>query len=186
MVYKSTDNTKVKIELVNIIFLILIIMYFSGLCCGCKFAFKNSHNMAFVQNVIDIDKMIKIENNGIYAVSVQYFIRDVVMLCRILILKYSGILKGLCLSVSFIVAVQNSCIYSYVIYQNKLSLFRLILDFVLKDTAIIIILLFYTCIISKEIIKEKYNPKKDIFNSLIYISAMIMVYIIDSTVKIVL
>ena len=183
MVYKNTGNKKFKIKYKKILFIIAIVIYIIGLCTGCCFAFKNSQNMAFVQKVTDVEELINAGNKGILAASAKYLSRDIILLCQVLIFKYSGILKGLCFAMPFIMAVQNSCIYAGNIYQSRLTVFNLFFNFILKDTAVAMILLLYTCITTNEILSDKYIPKKDIINLSVYISAIIIVYIIGFTVK---
>ena len=183
MVYKNTGNKKFKIKYKSILFILTVFIYVTGVCTGCSFAFKNSRNIALVRKVTVVEELVNIENKGIFADCMQYSLRDLIMLCRVLVFKYSGVLKGLCLAVPFVVAVQNACIYAGNIYQDKLSVFNLFFDFILKDTAIVMILLIYTCLTANEILSDKYNPKKDIINFSVYLCATVIVYIIDITVK---
>ncbi|MBR5805949.1 MAG: hypothetical protein IKY30_04150 [Oscillospiraceae bacterium] len=181
MIYKKTKNKKLKHK--DILLILLIIIYIAGVFIGCDFAFKNSRNMAFIQKVTCVDLILKSAAESKFAVYVQYLKRDLLAVCSILILKYSGVLKGLSISVPFIIAVQNSCIYAGNLCRNNFSFSKLFLDFIIKDTSVVMIILLYTMTITTEILNNKYNPRKEIINLSLYASTIAMVYIIDFTVK---
>ena len=183
MIYKNNDIKNNRIQYQKLIFSLVLIIYFAGICTGCTFAFKNSQNLTFVQKVTVIENITKLEKTAFLALSVRYFVRDCLMFCMVLVFKYSGILKGMCLTIPFVTAVQNSCIYATVIYENKIGIFNLFFHYILKDTSVIFILLIYTYIIINEIVSNKDYPRSDVKKLVVYLIAISFIYIIDITVK---
>lgn len=183
MVYKNNEIKNLKIQYRKLIFSLVLLIYFIGLCAGCSFAFKNSRNLAFVQKVTVIENIANTENTALFALSGRYLARDLIMLSMILVFKYAGILKGLCVTVPFIMAVQNSCIYISKIYLENLSFFNLFFYFFIKDTAVIFIILVYNYTVVNEIINHKSFVKSDIKKLMIYSVAIILIYIIDTVIK---
>lgn len=183
MIYKNIDLKKYKYQGKKLIFSIILIIYIAGICTGSLFAFKNSHNLAFIQKVTFAENITKVENTAFLARSVKFFIRDIMLICLILIFKYSGILKGMCITVPFVFGVQNSCIYSTIFSLNQLSAFNILFNYIIRDTAVILIVLVYLLAVITEIIVSKENVKKDIKNLIIFIFAVLCIYIIDLTIK---
>ena len=182
MIYKNKDS-KNKYLNKNYIFAAVVFIYFIGLIAGCSFVFKNGDNLTFVKKVTLIENIINGEAKPILALSTTYMTRSLICIITVLILKYSGILKGMCICIPFILAVQNSAIYSILLYENRLSLFQILYTFILKDSAVVFIVLIYCGIIINEIVTYKENVKSDIKKLLIYLTAVCIINLIDYTVK---
>lgn len=182
MIYKKNKFRIYGIQYKKLIFFTVIIVYFVGICSGSYFAFKNTGNLLFVQKVTVIQNLLQVEKTGDLGLSVQYFIRDVLLIASILLFKYSGALKGVCVVIPFILAVQNSCIYASVICNN-ISLFKLIADYIIKDTAISILLIILTTQTIIEIIANKYDIRTDMKKIIWYYLAVISIYFINFSVN---
>jgi len=183
MIYKNIDLKKYKYQSKKLIFSIILIIYIAGICTGSLFAFKNSQNLTFIQKVTFVENTAKVENTAFLAQSVKLCIRDIMLICLILIFKYSGILKGMCITIPFIFGVQNSCIYSTIISLKQPSAFNILFNYIIRDTAVILIVLLYLLVVIYEIITSKENVKKDIKYLIIFIFATLCIYIIDLTIK---
>lgn len=182
MIYKNKDS-KNKYLNKNYIFAAVIFIYFIGLIAGCSFVFKNGDNLTFVKKVTLIENIINGETKPISALSTTYVTRSLICIITVLILKYSGILKGMCICIPFILAVQNSAMYSILLYENRFSLFQILYTFMLKDSAVVFIVLIYCGIIINEIVTYKENVKSDIKKLLLYLTAVCIINLIDYTVK---
>ena len=182
MIYKKNKFRIYGIQYKKLIFFTVIIVYFIGICSGSYFAFKNTDNLLFVQKVTVIQNLLQVEKTGDLGLSVRYFIRDVLLIASILLFKYSGALKGVCVVIPFILAVQNSCIYASIICNN-ISLFKLITDYIIKDTAISILLIILTTQTIIEIIANKYDIRTDMKKIIWYYLAVISIYFINFSVN---
>ena len=183
MIYKKNKFRIYGIQYKKLIFFTVIIVYFIGICSGSYFAFKNTGNLLFVQKVTVIQNLLQVEKTGDLGLSVRYFIRDVLLIASILLFKYSGALKGVCVVIPFILAVQNSCIYASTICNNNISLFKLITDYIIKDTAISILLIILTTQTIIEIIVIKYDIRTDMIKIIWYYLAVISIYFINFSVN---
>ena len=183
MIYKKNKFGIYGIQYKKLIFFTVIIVYFIGICSGSYFAFKNTGNLLFVQKVTVIQNLLQVEKTGDLGLSVRYFIRDVLLIASILLFKYSGALKGVCVVIPFILAVQNSCIYASTICNNNISLFKLITDYIIKDTAISILLIILTTQTIIEIIANKYDIRTDMKKIIWYYLAVISIYFINFSVN---
>lgn len=183
MVYKNKDLKKDKLYYRKLIFSVLLIIYFAGLCAGCAFALKNTDNFDFVKKVTFIENLANVEKSSVLAHSVRFLLRDIILIISVIIFKYSGILKGLCLCVPFIMAVQNSCLYTVLMYQVKTGIFNLIFHYILKDTAVSFVVIIYTFIIINELLRGRERPQKDIRRTFVYIRGIFIIYVIDFAVK---
>ena len=178
MVYKNKDLKKIKYNYKKLIFSVLLIIYLIGLCTGCCFALKNADNFSFVQKVTFTEKMIKSGNNSIFSLC-----RDILLITAVIVLKYSGILKGLCAVVPFIMSVQNSSLYTVRLCSEKTGFFSLLFNVILKDTAVSFLILIYCYITVNDIISGRQSPKNDMKKRIIYITGIILIYIIDFAIK---
>lgn len=186
MVYKNKDIKIDKLYCRKLIFSVILLVYFSGLCAGCSFALKNARNFDFVQKVTFVQNLSEIENMAVSACSARFLARDIIFILLILTFKYSGVLKGLCLCIPFIMAVQNTCIYTIFIYKVKVSVFNLIFNYILKDTAVSFMIILYLYVIVTDIVYGRTNIKKDMKKTLIYSTGIILIYIIDTVIKMVI
>lgn len=164
------------------IFYILCILYIAGLLAGCSFTVRNSRNTAFVQKVTFTANLIKTANPGDLSRYRLFLWRDIACIISVLLLKYSGIMKGLCICVPFFRAVQNSSIAT-ADFLNKIGVLRIISGYVLRNTATAFILLIFCTLTVKDIISEREDQGKDIKKTIIFCVGIAIVYLIDFTVK---
>lgn len=183
MVYKNNHIKSKKRQYKKFVFYVLLIIYFTGMCAGCTFAFKNGNNMDFVSKVTFTANSDLFNKSAILSQSVRFLIRDLICVAIIFVLKNAGILKGLCRCVPFIVAVQNSCIYTILIYKNKINIFNIIFFYLVKDSAVVFLIMIYCFISVMDIISDKNDIKMDIKKAGIYISGILFIYVIDYAVK---
>lgn len=183
MIYKKNKFRIYGIQYKKLIFFTVIIVYFIGICSGSYFAFKNTGNLLFVQKVTVIQNLLQVEKTGNLGPSVRYLIRDVLLTASILLFKYSGVLKGVCVIIPFILAVQNSCIYASIICNNNISLFKLITNYIMKDTTISLLIILITTQTIIEIIANRYDIKADIKKIAWYYLSVIFVYVINFSVN---
>ncbi len=176
--FKLSQNTKYKVT-----FNILLLIYITGLCTGCVFTLKNAYNLDFVKYITLTENISKQAREVDLAVIAPYILRDIVICTLIPFLKYSGIQKSLIICVPFILSVQNGCIYSILFYEKNINIFNIMFNYVLKDTAITIILLLFIFTTVKEILSKKYNIKKDIKKLFVYYISISCVYIIYYLIK---
>ena len=132
-----------KIDFYRIIFAVLLIISFTGLCTGCLFAVKNADNFDFVKRITLTENYTKMENRGIFKPYCTILIRDIIVCCIILFLKYSGIQKSLVICAPFIVSVQNGAIYTVLLSAGEINVFHLLFNYVFKDTAVLLIIILY-------------------------------------------
>ena len=182
MVNNNLKISKNKLE--KMLFASLILIYRSGICCGSIFALKSQDNLDFISNIIFNVNDNKIQNTGFLGLYSKNITRDIIYLLCILIMKYAGILKGLCICIPFIMSIQNAVIYM-IKYLEEGSVFALI-RFILKDTAVSFMVLLFCYVVVTDIIYEKYEVKKDIKKLTVYISGIIIIYIIEYTIRIIL
>ena len=178
---KSTFNT-LKYRNIKHIFYILCILYIAGLFAGCTFTVRNSRNTAFVEKVTFTTNFIKTENPGDLSRYRLFLLRDIACIISVLLLKYSGIMKSLCVCVPFFRAVQNSSIAT-ADFINKAGVLSIVSGYVLRNTATAFILLIFCTIAVKDIISEREDQGKDIKKAIIFCAGIAIVYLIDFTVK---
>lgn len=183
MVYKNNRPRK-KSKYKKAVFYILLIIYFAGICAGCTFALKNQENMDFVAKVAFTQENFIPDKNGALSQPFRYLIRDILCIAAVFVLKNSGILKGMCLCVPFVAALQNSCIYTILIGQSNIGIFNIVFFYILKDTAAVFLILLYCYLAINEIINQKSNIHSDYKRAAAYASGIIFVYLIDYAIKV--
>ncbi len=183
MLNKNYDLKTNRNLVQKIIFYTVLAIYICGLCCGCLFALKNSENTAFVSRITGVEKMVKNGNNTLFTVFAAVYIRDVFSLASVLVLKYSGVLKGMCVCRPFVAALQNGCVY-IVNYHSGVEIYDLIVRYILKDTANGFLLILFCYVIVSDIINDRYNYRRDIAKFTVYITGITVVYIVDFIIKI--
>ncbi len=182
MIYKKNKFKIYEVQYQKLILCAVIAIYLIGLFAGAYFTVKNGSNLSFVQKVTVTENLLNVEKTGDFGLIAKYLFRDIMLMSSILLLKYSGALKGMCISIPFIFAVQNSCIYVSIIRNNRISLYNLILCYITKDTAISMLIIIYTSLIIKEIISNKSDLKKDLKTLICYNSALFIIYIINISI----
>ncbi len=182
MVNKNTDFKFNKKNQSKVIFYIILILYISGLVSGCLFALKNSENLDFVKIITLTENLSQRPNNTVFGAYIRCFIRDILCICFLLIYKYSGVLKSLCITVPFILGLQNSCIYLSN-YINGEGAGEIVFRYILKDTAISFFVIMYCMVIVSDIINSRSNIKKDYYKLAVYLIGVFIVYVIDFIIK---
>ena len=160
MVNKSIYNKKI-INAEKYIFCILLLGYITGICIGSYFVLSNTENADFTNNVLS-DSTFKV---------LLFFIIA-------LLLKYSGILSGLLIILPMFLGVHNSAGYSCIILNKSTIKYKTAFT-MLKDTAIVMLLVFYIILIVNQIINKKYNLKRDLKYFTIYFTASVVVLLIE-------
>ena len=158
--YKHTKNNKIKTE--SYLFLVLTLAYILGISSGCYFILNNYNNLIFAKHII----LNKTLNSMIYLITILLF-------------KYSGILNVLLYTIPFFIGIQNSVLYCNKLTDNN----RFILNnlhTIIKDTAILFLIILYLIITLLQILCKKYNIKKDIKYFSIYICGIIIIHILYS------
>lgn len=182
MIYNNNEIIKNKLYMSKLVFSLILILYFAGLCSGCAFTLKNAENIDFAAKITLSQNIINMENSAIFVRYIKSAARDISFILIMLTLKYSGVLKGMCLCVPFITALQNGCIY-VVNYIKGKSLKSLIFEYIIKDTAISFLIILFCYVIISEIISGRKNIKKDRQKTSVYIIGILRVYIIDYVIK---
>lgn len=165
MVHKSKENRKQFIKAEKYILILLVISYIAGVCSGCYFVLSNKDNAIFTSYITTGNAI----NIGIFFILA-------------LLLKYSGVLSGLLYVLPFFSGIQNSACYCRYFLMDKVPVESLIFA-VIKDSAVILLLILYIIVIISQILNRKYNIKKDFKYFSLYFSGMIIVYIIDFIIK---
>lgn len=178
MINKNIDGKTFKRQYKKPIFSILVLIYSAGLAAGCAYALKNSQNMEFIVGVVEIEKLEQMANTAVLGRCAKFMLRDLAFATAMLIFKYSGVLKGLCLTVPFVLRVQNSAVY--ISGRGRgIGLFELLAVFLLKDAAISFLMLTYCYIILNDIMSDRQNIKKDFKKLIVYYAGIIAVYLIN-------
>ncbi|MBQ3587340.1 MAG: hypothetical protein II977_02110 [Oscillospiraceae bacterium] len=180
MINKSKKHRAVSRKL---IFSFILLIYISGLCCGAVFSLKNAGNLAFAGEIsTGTENVISGKHGILKSYYIKYIFRDILYLISVYYLKNSRSAKGVVLAVPFILSLQNSCLYTAFV-MKKLTVYKIISNLVVKDTAIAFIIIICTAAAVYDILYRKENRNKDLQNTGIYIAGIVMVYIIDYSVK---
>ena len=173
---------KTRCNTVKYIFYSLCIIYISGVIAGSAFAAKNSWNIAFIEKVTFTENFNESDNLADLSRYTMFLCRDIACILSIILLKYSGIMKGICICVPFFQAVQNSSIF-ITDYINNKSLFNLITSYSVRNTASAFITLMFCAITIKDIFNNREDSTADLKYTIIYVAGIMSVYIIDYTIK---
>ena len=161
-------NFKKAINAEKYIFCILLLGYILGICIGSFFVLDNAENATFTSNVMS-DKNFK---------ALLYFIIA-------LLLKYSGVLSGLLIILPMFLGIHNSAGYSCIILNNESLKYKTAFA-MLKDTAIVMLLVLYIVLIVNQIINKKYNLKKDCKYFIVYFGASSLIILIEQLINTIL
>ncbi len=164
MVNKKFSSKK-HINTDKYIFMLLLLSYIAGICIGSFFVLSDSENARFT-NVILSQINFKV---------LLYFIMA-------LLLKYSGVLSGILGILPLFIGIQNSADYCCGILNKTDIKYETALT-MLKDTSIVMLLVFYIIVIINQIINKKYNLKKDIKYFSVYFMAATAVLIMEYVLK---
>lgn len=182
MIYKSKEFKRNNFN--KLIFNIVILIYFTGLCAGCTFATKCADNLAFIKEVCDVQSFIfRSETPFLKAYSNQ-IIHSLSLISIILLFKYSGVLKSMTVVVPFILAVHNSCVNTVLLADNNLSIYQLLFHYTLKSSATAIVIILYVYTITKEILAGREDIKRDFKKLCIYCITLFFIFLIDYLIKI--
>ena len=166
MVSKIKKSKTNEIFSEKYILILLISGYLLGICIGCYFVFSNISNADFTNNVI---------KSG--------YIKSLIFFPCAFILKYSGVLSGFICTLTLFTGTQNALLYcNNILNTDNKIVYPLILT-VLKDTAVIILLILYITIIINQIIHKKYNIKKDIKYFSVYFCGAIIINVSEFILK---
>ena len=153
MVHKTKEIRKRQISSEKYILFLLIVSYFAGIYIGCRFTYLSN-------NIIFINYIAK---NSV--------LNDI--LC-----KYSGILNGVLYMLPFFSGIQNSVFYCKFILSDTDISYSFVMG-IIKDTAVLMMLLLYILIIINQIINKKYNIKKDLKYVSAYLSGIVVIYFLE-------
>ena len=147
---------------------ILILIYILGVISGYLFISDNTENELFAAYL---------SRKNTYNTTVFFFMA--------FLLKYSGILGTAVCLLPFLSGINNS-VYYYNLFSDAKGLeFKTITD-ILSNTAIIMLLILYCIVILLQIFNKKYNIRRDIKYFFVYISAVIVIYLLKFTMNIIL
>ena len=165
MVNKTKENRRKYLNTEKYILILLLVVYFTGVYSGCYLVFNEKIDTGFIDNIAG--------NN---------FLNTAVFFIAVILLKYSGILSGTMYILPFCSGIQNSVQYcSYILNNGKIS-YMIILE-ILRDTSILLLLVIYIILIINQILSKKYNIKKDIRYFSVYISGVIIIYLMEYILK---
>ena len=181
MIYKSKEFKRSSFN--KFIFNLIIFLYFLGLCAGSIFAVKNADNWDFIKRVTNIENLTFQSKIPFFKLYKQYILNNISFVALVLIFKYSGILKSMAAVIPFILAIQNSCVYIILLADSQLSIYALLFEHILKNTAVSFIIVLYVYTIIKEILSGREDVKKDIKKLLIYWITILGIYLIDYLIK---
>lgn len=167
MVHKKSNEYR-KINAEKYIFALLLLSYILGICIGSFFVMSDSRNAEF-SGVMLSDSNFKV---------LIYFITAV-------LLKYSGVLSGLLVVLPLFLGIQNSANYCCVILNTDINKYKTALT-MLKDTAIVMLLVFYIIVIVNQIINKKYVLNKDLKYFTVYFTATVVIIILETIIKLVI
>ena len=157
MVHKTKEIRKRQISSEKYILFLLIISYFAGIYIGCRFTYLSN-------NIIFINYIVK---NSVLS--------DVLCIIAALLLKYSGILNGVLYMLPFFSGIQNSVFYCKFILSDTDISYSFVMG-IIKDTAVLMMLLLYILITINQIINKKYNIKKDLKYVSAYLSGIVVIF----------
>ena len=183
MINKSKEFKKNSFNHNRLIFNIILVVYILGLFVGCAFATQNADNLDFVKQITLTQNIILRPEKRILTANKGYLQRDLAILTIVLLLKYSGVLKGVSVCIPFILAVQNSCVYSTLFSEKAVSVFELLFQYILKDTAVTIIMILYVHTTIKEILARREEVPRDLRKLCAYYLGVLCIYIIDYVIK---
>ena len=160
MVHKTKEIRKRQISSEKYILFLLIVSYFAGIYIGCRFTYLSN-------NIIFINYIAK---NSV--------LNDILCIIAALLLKYSGILNGVLYMLPFFSGIQNTVFYCKFILSDTNISYSFVMG-IIKDTAVLMMLLLYVLIIINQIINKKYNIKKDLKYVSAYLSGIVVIYFLE-------
>ena len=161
MLKKLNDAKMNKYNLRKIIFLILLVLYAVGIGAGCLYAFKNTDNMKFISYIVEADYNNNLNNTKSLSYHIGCLIKNLLFLLSVYILKYSGVLKGLCLSIPFVMGLQNSCVYCYLISNKKTAIITILKTVLLRDVAVCMVIYLAIMLVICDILYDRYAVATD-------------------------
>lgn len=164
MVNKNSKSKK-YINAEKYIFLLLLLSYIIGVATGSYFILSNKENAEFTAYIIS-QNSFKV---------LLYFIMT-------LLFKYSGILSGMLGILPLFLGIHNASGYCSVMLHKEAVKYETALT-MLKDTAIVMLLVFYIIVVINQILNNKYVPKKDLKYFTAYFSAAAIVLLIEYIMK---
>ena len=161
MVHKTKEIRKRQISSEKYIIFLLIVSYFAGIYIGCRFTYLSNDNILFINYIA---------KNSV--------LNDILCIIAALLLKYSGILNGVLYMLPFFSGIQNSVFYCKFILSDTDISYSFVMG-IIKDTAVLMMLLLYILITINQIINKKYNIKKDLKYVSAYLSGIVVIYFLE-------
>lgn len=159
MASKNSIKHSRYINIEKYVFLLIIVFYITGLCCGCYYAFKSTQNLGFVKQIADVNAF---EILLCFAVALAF--------------KYAGILSCIIYILPLIAGIVNGANYCILYAQNSLSYSNILT--ILKDSAVVMLLILYIIVLISQIINKRFSLKKDLKYLYVYLCGVIIVLII--------
>ena len=184
MVYKNRKKKINRFQARKMIFACLLLIYCAGLTAGCTYAVKSDFNIGNMLTEPLYENYRIMDKAQVFDYCISFFMRDIICICSVTVLKYSGILKGFSIGVPFIFSVQNAGIYTMLLHSGQANMFQLIFFYILKDSAITFLLLMLCYVTASDIVQNRYDNRKDIKVLSVYCLGVLFIYVIDFAVKI--
>jgi len=166
MMLKKNRNIKNNAAFEKYILIVLLSSYLLGVCIGCYFIFSSDINYGYAENIVQIQTF------GI----LLYFVIA-------LILKYSGILKGIIYILITFLGIQNSANYcNYILNKSDKIIYSTVLA-VIKDSTVTLLLILYIIVIINQIINKKYIVKKDLKYFSVYFTGALIILLLEYALK---
>lgn len=164
MINRKLTSSK-TFSIYKYIFVLLLLSYILGICIGSFFVFSNKVNAEFTHRIIS-----------------NYDFKVLLYFITALLLKYSGVLSGLLAALPLFLGIQNSAGYSCKIMNPFTIKYEAALT-AIKDTAVIMLLIFYIIIIINQIINKRYQLKKDLKHFCVYFSGALIVILLHILIR---
>lgn len=185
MIKKAGNRKYIRNNRQKKIFTVLIIIYIAGILAGCVFSLKNSNNITFVKTITLTSNTESIRNNTISDRLKLFLSRDILCVLSALMLRHSGLLKGLCVCIPFIAAVQNSSVFITDYYSGS-SISTIMTRYGLRCTASSFLIIMYCTVILGYILRNREGEREEAKVTAVYICGIILIYVIDVSIKLML
>ena len=117
--------------------------------------------MKFISYIVEADYKNYLENTKSLSYHIGCLIKNLLFLLSVYILKYSGVLKGLCLSIPFVMGLQNSCVYCYLISNKKTAIITILKTVLLRDVAVCMVIYLAIMLVICDILYDRYAVATD-------------------------
>ena len=117
--------------------------------------------MKFISYIVEADYKNYLNNTKSLSYHIGCLIKNLLFLLSVYILKYSGVLKGLCLSIPFVMGLQNSCVYCYLISNKKTAIITILKTVLLRDVAVCMVIYLAIMLVICDILYDRYAVATD-------------------------